>query len=86
MNLNMTLLYQKMLIASSTITSLTWRSNARQMPSILGDNVWKLWLYPLQSRIINFKQPLAKLPTRLDLKLMIRILNPVIVLAVKAMR
>ena len=36
----------KMLIASSTITLLSWRGNAGQMPSILAENVWRLWVYP----------------------------------------
>ena len=66
-----------MLIASSTIASLTWKGNAGQIPSILGENVWRWWVYSPQSRIISLKKPLAKLSTRLELKLMIRILNPV---------
>ena len=72
-----------MLIASSTIVSLPWRGNAGKMPSILGENVWRFWVYPLQSRIMNLKKTFAKLSTRLELKLIIEILNSAIVLAVK---
>ena len=67
-----------MLIASSTIASLTWSDNAGQMPSVLGENVWRLRVYPLQSRIMSLKKSFAKLSTRLELKLMIGILNPAI--------
>ena len=73
-----------MLVASSKIALLTWSGNAGQMPSILRENVWRLWLYPLQSQIINLRKPFAKLSTRLKLKSMIGILNLAIVLAVKA--
>ena len=77
----------KIVIASSTIALLTWRGNAGQMPRILGENIWKLWVYPLQSRIINLKKSSAKLSIRLDLEiLIIEILNAAIVFAVKAVR
>ena len=76
----------KMVIASSTIALLTCRGNAGQMPRILGENVWKSWVYPLQSRIINLKKSSAKLSIGLDLKLIIEILNAAIVFAVKAVR
>ena len=75
-----------MLTGSSTIASLIWRGNAEQMPSILGESVWKLWVYPLQSWITSLEKPSAKLLTRLELKLMIGILNPAIVFAAKAKR
>ena len=65
---------------------LTWRGKTWQMSNILGVNVWRLWVYPLQSQIISLKKSFAKFSTRLELKLMIRILNHAIVLAVKAVR
>ena len=65
---------------------LAWRGKTRQMSNILGVNVWRLWVYPLQSQIISLKKSFAKFSTRLELKLMIRILNHAIVLAVKAVR
>ena len=65
---------------------LTWRGKTWQMSNILGVNVWRLWVYPLQSQIISLKKSFAKFSTRLELKLMIRILNHAFVLAVKAVR
>ena len=58
-----------MLMANSTIASLTWRDNTGQMPSILGENLWRLWVYPLQSRIMSMKKPFAKLSTWLEFKI-----------------
>ena len=65
---------------------LTWRGKTWQMSNILGVNVWRLWVYPLQSQIISLKKSFAKFSTRLELKLMIRILSHAFVLAVKAVR
>ena len=45
----------KILIASSTIVSFTWRGKTWQMSNILGVNVWRLWVYPLQSQIMSLK-------------------------------
>ena len=78
-----------MLIASSTISSLACKDNAGQMLSILGENVLiceRMCVYSIQSQIISFKKPFAKLSTRLELKLMLGILNLTIVLAAKAVR
>ena len=75
-----------MLIASSTIASLACRDNVGQMLSILGENVWRcdrMCVYSLQSQVMTLKKPFAKL---LELKLMLGILNPAIVLAAKAVR
>ena len=42
-----------MLITSSPITSLTLRSNAEQMPSIIGENSLRLWVFPLPFQILH---------------------------------
>ena len=45
------------------------------MPSSLRENAFRLWVFPLQLRIINLKKPLAKLWLRLESKLLTRIMH-----------
>ena len=59
----------KMLIASSTITLLSWRGNAGQMLSILAENVWRLWVYPLHSWIMSLKKPFCKIFDKVGIKI-----------------
>ena len=58
-----------MLIASSTIISSTWRGNTGQMPSILRENVRKLWVYRLQFWIMSWKKAFWKIFDKVGVKI-----------------
>ena len=58
-----------MLIASSTVTSSTWRGNAGQIPCILKENVRNLCVYRLQFRIMSWKKAFWKIFDKVGVKI-----------------
>ena len=56
-----------MLIASSTIALLTWRGNAGQMSSILGENVWRLGI-PTSVRDNELEKTFCKIVDKIGVK------------------